>query len=260
MASKSVLIVGDLHCGSMGGLTHPDWIVSQGRSQFFSQLQEEMWDLYVQSLKELGEVDVLIVNGDVIDGKGARSGGTELITSDLIEQTDMAVAAIDQINAKSVYFTYGTPYHTAPGGEDFDRIVADQFHASIHDELDLDVEGVLFNVRHKIGTSSSPYNRSQPVGRARLWDSLRAMRNEDRRADVYVRSHVHYFSFCGESDWIAFTLPALQSNMTKFGARECIGTTDWGMVKFKVQDGMYAGYDTRIYPLMSGRKRIVKAR
>ena len=257
--SKKILVIGDLHCGSMGGLTPPQWMVSKGRNAFFSKLQEEMWENYIDTLKDFGKVDVLVVNGDVIEGKGSRSGSTELIAPDLLEQTDMAIETLSFIKADKVFFTYGTPYHTtSASGEDFDKVVANAFKAPIYDELDLQVDDVLFNIKHKVGSSSSPYNRAQNVGKHRLWDELQSIRNEDEKASVYIRSHVHYFSFCGESDWVGFTLPALQSNQTKYGARQCVGATDWGMCMFNVDDGAYAGYECRLFKLMSNKKRIIK--
>lgn len=257
--SKKVLIIGDLHCGSMSGLTPPEWIVSKGRNAFFNRLQEEMWEHYIETLEHFGKVDVLVVNGDVIDGKGTRSGGTELLSSDMLEQVDIATEALSKIDAKSIFFTYGTPYHTATvGGEDFDKIVANNFKAGIYDELNLKIEGVLFNIKHKVGASSSPYNRAMPVGRHRLWDALYALRNDDEPASVYVRSHVHYFSYCGEAKWTAFTLPALQSSQTKYGTRQCVGNTDWGMCLFNVDGDVLSGWDCQMFELMSGKKQVVK--
>ena len=257
--SKKVLVIGDLHCGSMSGLTPPNYIVSKGRNEFFSKLQEDMWKNYIEILKEFGTVDVLVVNGDVIDGKGHRSGGTELLAPDLLEQTDIAIEALSYIKAKSMFFTYGTPYHTtSKSGEDFDKIVANAFNATIHDELNLKVENVLFNIKHKVDSSSSPYNRAMPVGKHRLWDALQSLRTEDECPAVYLRSHVHYFSFCGESNWTAFTLPALQANQTKYGSRQCSGITDWGMCLFTVDDDVLTGWNCRMVDLMSNKKKIIK--
>lgn len=256
---KKVLTIGDLHCGSMSGLTHPNWIINKGRNAFYAGLQKEMWDNYVEMCNDFGKVDVLVVNGDVIDGKGTRSGSTELITADMLEQADMAVAALSEIDANKIFFTYGTPYHTAsPNGEDFDKVISDKMGCEIFDELDISVEGLVFNIKHKVGTSSSPYNRAMPVGKHRLWDALESLRTESKPADIYIRSHVHYFSFCGESKWTAFTLPALQSSDTKFGARQCTGLTDWGMCLFHVEDGALAGWDCRLYDLSSHKKKIIK--
>ena len=257
--SKKVLIIGDLHCGSMCGLTHPDWMIGRGIDAGFARLQAEMWDNYQEMLGHFGKVDICVVNGDVIDGKGTRSGGTELITTDLFKQADMAIAALDEIKADQFYFTYGTPYHTSSeGGEDFDKIVANSFGGKIFDELDLKVEGLLFNIKHKVGSTTSPYNRAMPVGKHRLWDTMKSIRNGDERADVFIRSHVHYFSFCGEAKWTAFTLPALQASSTKYGARQCFGNTDWGMCLFNVDGDILAGWDCQMVELSSSKKRIVK--
>lgn len=256
---KKVLAIGDLHCGSTVGITHPNWIVNAGRNKELHKLQVEMWDNYLEIIQNFGEVDALIVNGDVIDGKGTRAGGTEQITVDMLEQTDMAIAALVEINAKKMYFTYGTPYHTTTAsGEDFDKLVADAFESPIVDELNLDVDGLIFNVKHKVGNSSSPYNRAMQVGKHRLWDALYSLREGDVASDIYLRSHVHYFAFCGESNWMAFCLPALQASATKFGARQCAGLTDWGMCMFYVDDGSLAGWECHTVELASSKKKITK--
>ena len=259
--SKKVLVIGDLHCGSMCGITPPGWIVSKKRNAFFSSLQEEMWERYVEMVNHFGHVDSVVVNGDVIDGKGIRSGGTELITNDMLEQVEMATSVLSELNTSQFYFTYGTPYHTSSqSGEDFDKLVADNFDANIYDVLHLKVEDVLFNISHKVGSSSSPYNRAQPVGKHRLWDTLHCLRNDDEAASVFIRSHVHYFSFCGESKWTAFTLPALQTSQTKYGARQCVGNTDWGMCMIKVDHDLLAGWDCQMVELASEKKKIVSVK
>lgn len=256
---KKVLAIGDLHCGSMAGLTHPNWIIKKERNKDLFNLQTEMWDKFSEFIEEIGKVDVLLVNGDIIDGKGVKAGGTEQITVDMLEQTEMAIACIEQIKFNHAIFTYGTPYHTASkSGEDFDKIVAKNFHSEIYDEINFNVDNVLFNAKHKVTSSSSPYNRAMPVGRHRLWESLASLRTNDEVPKIYIRSHVHYFSGCEEKDWKAYTLPALQASTTKFGARQCVGLTDWGVIVFLVEEGQYMGYESYITTLQSSKKKIIK--
>lgn len=252
---KTALIIGDLHCGSMVGLTHPTWMISKDRNKEMYQIQKELWDEYIEAIDYFGNVDVLVVNGDAIDGKGIKAGGTEQITTDMIEQAEMAVSAIELIKAKQIFFTFGTPYHTCgKSGEDFDGLVAKQFKASIKAEQTLNIDGVKYNIRHKVASSSSPNNRSSIVGKHRLWDTLEAEREDSESANVYIRSHVHYFSFCGEENWSAYTLPALQASATKFGARQCVGLTDLGMCAFFSDDGVFCGHDFRRFVLKSQKK------
>ena len=256
---KKILAIGDMHCGSMVGLTPPNWIIGKERNQSIYKLQKEMWDNYISILDSFGKVDAIIVNGDVIDGKGEKAGGTEQTTTDMLEQTEMAISALSEINTKKMYFTYGTPYHTAAkSGEDFDRLVANHFGATIVDELNLDIDGFIINARHKVGGSSSPFNRAAPAGKHRLWDALYSIRENDIMSDIYLRSHVHYFAFCGESNWMAFCLPALQASSTKFGARQCTGLTDWGMCLFIIDDGKLSGWECQTVELESSKKKIIK--
>ena len=258
MILKKILAIGDLHCGSLVGITPPSWFINPKRNKSIASLQREMWDNYLEMLKEVGHVDILIVNGDVIDGKGHKSGGSELLTSDLIEQCEIACEVIKEIDFEKVYFTYGTPYHVSSSGEDFEKLVSDKVGGTIYDQLLLDVEGVQIDVKHKVGSSSVPNGRFSPVARQRLWDVLSSARDERASSTVFLRSHVHYFTHCGESDWIGFTLPALQAPGTKFGARQCTGTVDWGMVSFTVDNGRVTSWESKIENLDSFKPEIVK--
>src|SRR5271157_652517 len=109
MKSKSkkkirMLVISDLHCGHLAGLTPPDqWI--HGTS--FYEQQKKTWNFYINTIKELQPIDILICNGDAIDGKGTKSGGTELITSDRNLQSQMAIECLKQVKAPSNILTYG---------------------------------------------------------------------------------------------------------------------------------------------------------
>ena len=78
---RRLVIESDYHCGHWAGLTPPDWYQSGKKGKH----QKELWEFRKSVLKDIGRIDFLIVNGDCIDGKGARSGGSELSTSDRAE-------------------------------------------------------------------------------------------------------------------------------------------------------------------------------
>ena len=257
--SITVLLMGDMHTGSMCGLTPDGWLVGQKRDRFFSKLQEEMWSDYLEILEGFGEVDYVVVNGDVIDGNGKRSGGTELITTNLFEQVDMAVNVLGRIKcSKKMYFTYGTPYHPSDGdGNDFDSLVAKEMNGVIDDQLQLSFGGLLMNVRHDTRGSSVPYSRSTAITKEHVWDQLYAIKGQTKPADVHIRSHVHFYTICGDADWYGFTLPALQASNTKYGARRCSGITDWGMCKFTIDNGKLAGWDVQLRRLEPSRTNII---
>ena len=256
---KKVLVIGDLHCGSIVGLTPPSWFISPKRDKKLSSLQKEMWSNYTRIIEEIGPVDYLVVNGDAIDGHGKKSHGSELLTTDLLLQAEIAIECIKEIKYEKIFLTHGTPYHTSnEGGEDFEKVIADKLGGKVYDELRLDVDGVIFDIRHHIDSSSVPTGRFNSMAKNRLWDVLRADKEGRKKADVYIRSHVHYYTFCGESDWRAINLPALQASMTKYGSRRCVGITDWGVCCFFVEDGNLSGWESKIVQLENSQPETIK--
>lgn len=230
---KKVIAIGDLHCGSFSGLTPPAWHINEKRFKTISALQKETWKRYNDLTIKYRNPDLLIVNGDAIDGKGERSGGTELITTDREEQVEMAVQCIDKWNAKKIVITYGTSYH-AGLDEDWEKAIADKIGAEIKNHAFIDINGFIIDVKHHVQGSQVPYGRHTAVSRERIQNILWNERELQPKANIILRSHVHYHNYCGGSNWLAMTLPALQAAHTKYGARKCSGTVDWGIVIFNI--------------------------
>lgn len=231
---KRIAVLSDLHCGSLVGLTPPAWHTGD-------ELQRDMWQWYQREMVDLGPVDACFVLGDAIDGKGNRSGGVEQITTDLITQTDMATAALRHVQAKDFVFVHGTPYHVGADGEDMERLIARALGARIGGHEWISVNGCVFDLKHKVGGSGVPHGRHTAVARERLWNQLWHMRELAPKANVILRGHVHYHSFCGGPGWLAMTLPALQGPGSHYGVRQCSGIVDFGFVVFDVeQDGSYS--------------------
>ena len=249
-ATKRVLAIGDLHCGSCVGITPPAWQWdwtdrSTTKRNKYGRIQRELWEAYGRILVSLAPIDVLLVAGDMIDGKGKRSGGTEQITTSLQDQVDMAVEVINYVKLRGARKTgklpivacYGTTYHVAEDGDDAENIVArDCGFTSIGSHEWPSVNGHVFDLKHKIGSSSIPHGRHTAVARDMLWNELwsDSERGLQPRAKTLIRGHVHYHQFCGNGHRLGMTLPALQAMGTKYGSRECSGLVDWGVVHFDI--------------------------
>ena len=125
---KRVVAIADLHCGHRSGLTPPAWQWARDTgyraTDKFGILQHEMWQWYVSALTPLRPIDLLIVVGDAVDGKGSRSGGTELITSDRNVQVDMAAKCIKLARADRYAMVRGTGYHVGQDDDWEDQIKA----------------------------------------------------------------------------------------------------------------------------------------
>jgi hypothetical protein len=237
---KRVVVVSDLHCGHAVGLTPPEWRYADSRAKL-SHVREQCWDFFATKAAEHGPFDVVIANGDMIDGKGSKAEGVETIVPDRHEQCKMAVACIRHLMQPNtqIVMTYGTDYHTG-SGEDFETIVASELQAvSVGNIAHVEIEGVVFEAKHHVGGSQVPHTRHTGIARDRLWNLLWAERGVSPKAQVIIRSHVHYFNYCGGPDWVAMTTPALQGFGSRFGARRMSGLVDFGFVVFTVDNGRF---------------------
>lgn len=232
--AKRVLALSDLHCGHRAGLTPPGYWMNDDR---WGPLQRWMWGWFEQELAAVGRVDLCLVLGDMIDGKGARSGGTELLTSSLLTQAEIATACLKQVKAGAFHCVYGTPYHVSVDGDDIEKLIAANIGADIGGHEWVEIGGVVFDLKHKIGGSQVPHGRFTSLARDVMWNRIWASEEAQPLADVLLRGHVHYCSQLDSQDCIAMTLPALQGPATTYGSRQCSGTVSFGFVEFTIIEG-----------------------
>jgi hypothetical protein len=224
---KRVLVMSDTHCGHVVGLTPRENQLQDGSK--YADIEREMWDWYVEELNKYKPFNILIFNGDAIDGKGDRSGGTELLTTDRNKQVDMAMKVIAQTEAKDIRLVYGTPYH-AGKDEDWEKVLADKLGCKVESHGFYSVNGCIFDVKHKIGSSSIPHGRFTAIAKDALWNEMWAIRGGQERANIVIRSHVHYFAMASEAHKTGFITPGLQGYGSKYGSRVCSGTIDIGFI------------------------------
>lgn len=248
MGRKRVVAIGDLHCGHRVGLTPPQWQdkildddLDVNQHNKYARLQKVLYDSYIQSINAVKPIDSLIVNGDLIDGKGNRSGGTEQIKLARDEQATMAAYSILEAEAPIIRLTYGTPYHVGQNEDWENHVVSKIKELDPHVDVKIeshgwyDFNGVIFDVKHFTSSSSIPYGKGTPLGKEWLWNTLWAEQGLQPRADIYLRSHVHYAFQCGEpNSWFACTLAGLQGMGSKFGARICKGLVHFGTLSFDI--------------------------
>jgi hypothetical protein len=176
----------------------------------------------------------------MIDGRGDKSGGVELITGDRIDQGKIAAEALRTVKAKKYLIIYGTPYHVSGGGEDWERLIADELKAeAISGHEWVRVNDTTFDLKHKVGSSqASEHTRFTPLARERIWNQFWHLEDGGQPlADILIRGHVHYHIFCGNSNYLAMTVPALQGYGSHYGIRQCSGTVHIGLVHFDIHDG-----------------------
>jgi hypothetical protein len=242
---KRGIVIADLHAGHRIGLTPPRWhrpeyAHSGADDARYYKAAIDLWYAFTDMVDQLKPIDFLISNGDHIEGKNRRQGGTELVASDRTEQVEMAAEAIRYTEAPLIYMTYGTGYH---GGvnDDWERLIADKVGAvKIADELDLDINGLIIHAKHFSSRSGIPHGKFTPIARDRLWNTIEADYGMREKADLLFRSHVHYCCDCGEPGYRIIVTPALQGRESKFGSRICNGLVHFGIIQLDVyEQGRY---------------------
>lgn len=243
-----VAILADMHCGHAVGLTPKDhwWSLPKKASGWKHKAccsQRELWEWYVSDLAEVNaerQITKCFVNADCIDGRGERSGSTELITVNRFEQCDMAVECLLQTRAEEYVLTYGTMYHTGDK-EDYEDYVCTELakapgvrRTKIGSHEWPKKYGVVFDMKHHLSASSVPYGQFTPLAKDKIWNQLWSIRDKQPNADIIIRSHVHAFVYGGEYDWLAITTPCLQALGTKYGARKCSKYVTLGYLVFDI--------------------------
>lgn len=257
MTDKRVIVVADFHCGHLVGLTPPQW-QNRHENKKLCTVQKELFGEYQRMVDENHGPDVLIVNGDCIDGRGERSGSTELITVDRYEQCKIAAHCVKMWGAKHIIMTYGTPYHTGTQ-EDFEKILADMVQADkIGSQEWIDINGAIFDVKHKVGGASMPHTKGTPLSKEKLWNIIWAEHDEQPNSNVIIRSHVHNYHFDGGKDWFAVTTPALQGQGSKWGARQCSGHVDFGILKMWVTEQGKVLWEPDIAVVSSQKAKVIQ--
>lgn len=253
----------DLHAGHVVGLTPPSWHDTPSKTAEpvrakLANFRTKAFDIYYNTIKSLKPIDVLLVNADCIDGRGEKSGGTELLTTDRDKQCDMAAEIIKCVGAKKIVMTYGTPYHTGTL-EDFETQIAKEVKAEkIGGHEWVKVNGLVFDLKHKVGSSTIPHGRFTSIAKEKLWNTLWSEREESPKSNVIIRSHVHYHGYCGGNDWIAMTTPALQGPGSKYGSRQCSGTVDFGLIHFDVTPNGSYSWESHITKMLNKQDMIIE--
>jgi hypothetical protein len=250
---RTIVILSDTHCGSVFGLTPPNQFSAHHRS-----LQSEGWQAYQKMFRKWFRPDILIANGDLIEGTQSKQGGAELITPDRNVQAGMAVDCLREWRAKKIFLTYGTKYHVGEQAEDFEYSIAETLGATIEGRLYLRVEGMTLDVRHKVGTSGIPHGRATALMKEMMWDLIEEAKENGPKVDIVIRSHAHYHIWVEDPDKTMIITPGLQLKRGRYGTRECLGEIHWGAIRLTLHKGQIINKEKMIWKLHANKPKIFR--
>jgi len=265
----TIAVEADYHSGHRAGLTPPKfWARDEWRIP-----ERELWNIRKNIIKEEVDPDLLIINGDLIDGRGQASGGTELLTSSLVMQAHLAAVCALQWKTHKVMITRGTPYHTGWGGEDWEDLTADAIRNSltelygpdcqveIDDQLFITINGVTLDVKHHVGSTVTPYTGGTAMIREKVWNEAWWLDGKGQPlADIILRAHAHfhegYWGIRNGKPWYAIRQPALQAATTKYG-KKCTRRLDWGLLMITIDDDGAIDIRPHIVAVKANKHRVI---
>lgn len=189
MSPKTIGFIGDIHAGSMCGL----WPASLLPSKGFTGIRY-MLDCWRDLIKHWPRLDLLILMGDLIDGKQRKSEGVGIFSGDLGEQAEAAVDILSPLCAKAnvVHRVFGTPYH-----EGYDsgamKFLDERLNVSqARQVLDLDFGGKVLNAAHHPASGGVLY-MGTAVDKEALWSAVATHSGHVPDARWIVRAHKHTY-------------------------------------------------------------------
>lgn len=234
-----VLVVSDLHVGSDVGLC-PDVVrINKGnrkteRSYTGTAVQQIMYDKWCK-MCDLIKPDLVILNGDICEGVNYKGNGVGNWTNDRNQQIQTAAELIEMIDCDTFIGLQGSGYHTG-NNMSMDECVTRWLKGDFGIDKFINVDGVRIHARHSTSFSRRPQRQA-----ANMIDDMTNVdydRDTFPNVDIFVRSHLHRFSFVGWNGALGVITPAWKWRDAFVKERNII-SNDLGFVLFDIKDGQY---------------------
>jgi len=221
---RKYLFIADTHVGSKFALWPPGFSIPDFGEIPLGINQKILWIYWsdlISVVSMLGKLDATILVGDLIDGKGKRSEGTEQIVTDPLTQARAAVELFKPLRKMSdkIFLVRGTVYHDQVGGRAIEyigeQLGAERFEDGTYSTWDLTLdlhEGKHWaHVAHHGG---QPYvYRATTAERTGFFMSLTKDKfglPEGKNWNLIVRAHTHFFIHVEHPTLHIVYLPAWQ--------------------------------------------------
>lgn len=243
-----VAVMSDPHVGHEVGYLPSNALSKNGHKVQQSKLQQKMHRETIRHLKKIGEVDILLLLGDLCEGKQSRMAGVGLRDADTDTMVGWAVSAIlewcSYLKPKAIIITKGTDYHTTRNiGGDLDyqvaNILAQTFNVYYGIEMFAKIGKLIWYLRHYYPTVS--VNRTMPLEKM---FRFKARDFVAKRLKVFpdVMGFAHIHLYLGlikiEQRTYMFTSPALKGKDSHMKSKGYGWEPDLGILVFE-QNGKY---------------------
>lgn len=265
------VIISDTHVGGLFALADlDDPAVPRGGQG--KATREALFEIYRDAATKgpYSEPDILVLNGDGIEGQNRKSNGIGTWTTDLNVQIDNATRILKMWNAKRIFVVRGSNYHVGAGNSGLqceeqlarnvnaepiphqDGIPYENMERSAWEQY-IHLGNITAHFAHKIAVSKVFHYQTTPTARqmlqAKLNDRLRHEIDE-YRTKVVVRSHAHYFNhieFSGSKGYVTPCWKALDDFMLSNGPLDI--SPDIGYLGFTVTENGGFQHEKFLWPI-----------
>ena len=245
-SSKSILVASDIHNGSSTAVCSDSPYVAEIDSVVnpnkLHRALKTAWDDCIDDLRQ--KPNLLVINGEPMDGANKKQLGQQSWTTNIEDQMNDFMKLIKPIPYDNILFTRGSGYHVQQEGTNFEEVLANRLGAARYKAYGgsgatdyyalVDIYGKQFNFTHHIGFNKWAAYRTTAL--AREMAGMVFERDKMGKADVIVRSHVHYFVHIEFVHTHGVTTPAWKFPDAHLFRGGLAGTTpDIGMVEFIIE-------------------------
>lgn len=204
-SSKTILIYSDIHVGSKVSVCSESPEIIDSENYTPNKAQKALFQVWKEVNQEIQtKPDVVVINGEPIDGANPKSMGSGVWSTNLVDQIRDFKQIMKYVpTSKKMIFVRGSGYHVNTGGAtNLEEIVAEEMKADRYRayggsgftdyEANLELNGKYFNFTHHIGFAQWEAYRTTALAR----ELVKMHFEHERRGhhtDVIVRSHVHYY-------------------------------------------------------------------
>ena len=242
--AKVMIAIGDTHLGSDGAImplevNSEDWCEGRNRRYFPNQIQKDIYKRWEMMVEDAPRPDILVMNGDLVEGKNYKENGVGCWTTDSMLQARALAELVGMMKPRKIIATSGSPYHS-DSNPNVDKLATEMCGGTfMGGYANININGKRIYAQHKVSVSKSSWQyRSTPLGRALVLAAL----NEDDMGhyDIVLKSHAHYFCYCGFSNSLGMILPGWKSTDNFLNTNIEFGNSALGYVRFDFADGDFS--------------------
>ena len=235
-----VVAVGDLHCGSKAALCPPRFKMADQDVHEANPVQLAMFNAWKELTQDWKEPDILICNGDAVEGQARKESGVPCWTNDFDDQVRCAADLIRMFKPKKTYMVNGTGYHVDASGKSVEyhlgkELMSEEYEKGVRsgEELFLRVGKFTFHASHHISVGTGWY-KTTPLARELVFALLNE--SDKHRADIFLRSHVHYFAGIEFNRQHGYILPCWQAQTRYMIRKSAFGMIPTiGALRFRIR-------------------------